>query len=89
MSNEVVRCGACDSGSRRIRCALDAADGTDFDATAHALLTDPQTSGGLLVSCSPDSADEVLAIFSGLGFTRAATVGRMLPRQGKSLVVSA
>lgn len=61
---------------------------TGFDATAHALLTDPQTSGGLLVSCSPDSATQVLAIFAELGFTRAATVGRMLPRQDKSLDVT-
>lgn len=59
-----------------------------FDTTAHALLTDPQTSGGLLVSCSPDSAAQVLAIFEELGFTRAATVGRMLPRQDKSLDIT-
>ncbi len=28
------------------------------------LLTDPQTSGGLLVSCSPDSVDAVLTCFA-------------------------
>ena len=40
-----------------------------------ALLTDPQTSGGLLVACAPDSADAVLAIFRDEGFAEAATIG--------------
>lgn len=42
-----------------------------------ALLTDPQTSGGLLVSCAPDSVDEVLALFAREGFGHAAVIGRM------------
>ncbi|MDN4038235.1 selenide, water dikinase SelD [Massilia sp. YIM B02443] len=42
-----------------------------------ALLTDPQTSGGLLVSCDPDSVDEVLALFAREGFGEAAVIGRM------------
>jgi selenide, water dikinase len=41
------------------------------------LVTDPQTSGGLLVSCSPDTVDEVLRIFREDGFDRAAVVGRV------------
>ncbi|HYD79157.1 MAG TPA: selenide, water dikinase SelD [Paucimonas sp.] len=41
------------------------------------LLTDPQTSGGLLVSCSPDAADEVLAVFKREGFAHAAVIGEM------------
>jgi selenide,water dikinase len=41
-----------------------------------ALLTDPQTSGGLLVACSPEAASEVLALFCTHGFKRAATIGR-------------
>jgi selenide,water dikinase len=40
-----------------------------------AVLTDPQTSGGLLVSCAPDSVDEVLAVFSTEGFGQAAVIG--------------
>jgi selenide,water dikinase len=47
-----------------------------------ALLTDPQTSGGLLVSCSPPVADEVLSIFRAEGFDRAAIIGRLEPGQG-------
>jgi len=46
------------------------------DAT-RALLTDPQTSGGLLVSCSADSVQQVLELFARHGFADAAVVGRM------------
>jgi selenide,water dikinase len=42
-----------------------------------ALLTDPQTSGGLLVACDPASVDEVLALFAREGFEGAAVIGRM------------
>ena len=42
-----------------------------------ALLTDPQTSGGLLVSCAPSAVKEVLAIFIEGGFAEAAEVGEM------------
>jgi selenide,water dikinase len=41
------------------------------------LLTDPQTSGGLLVSCDPASVDEVLALFRSHGFGHAAVIGEM------------
>lgn len=41
------------------------------------LVTDPQTSGGLLVACAPGSVDEVLAAFAADGFGQAAVVGRM------------
>jgi len=46
-----------------------------FDAVDRALLTDPQTSGGLLVSCAPDALDDVLGAFVRHGFERAAIVG--------------
>lgn len=42
-----------------------------------ALLTDPQTSGGLLVSCAPDAVDAVLGIFRKEGFGHAAVIGAM------------
>ncbi len=47
--------------------------------TDQALLTDPQTSGGLLVSCSPESAAEVLAIFQQQGFEQARDIGTIAP----------
>jgi selenide,water dikinase len=43
----------------------------------HSLLTDPQTSGGLLVSCDEASVEEVLALFRREGFGEAAVIGRM------------
>ncbi|MBW8843858.1 MAG: selenide, water dikinase SelD [Burkholderiales bacterium] len=49
----------------------------DFAAEDRALLTDPQTSGGLLVSCEPAAVDAVLAIFAHHGFGAAAVVGRV------------
>jgi selenide,water dikinase len=55
-----------------------------FAAEDQALLTDPQTSGGLLVSCTPAAVDEVLATFRKHGFEQAAVVGAVrsagLPR---------
>jgi selenide,water dikinase len=39
------------------------------------LLCDPQTSGGLLVSCAPAAADDVLAAFAAEGFGVATQVG--------------
>jgi len=53
--------------------ALDAS----LPKVAQDLLTDPQTSGGLLVSCAPDTVDEVLRIFRAQGFDRAAVVGQV------------
>jgi len=43
----------------------------------HMLLTDPQTSGGLLVSCDAASVDAVLALFRREGFGEAAVIGAM------------
>jgi selenide,water dikinase len=48
-----------------------------LQAIARDLLTDPQTSGGLLVSCRPDAVDSVLACFRDGGFGEAAVIGRI------------
>ncbi|MEP7098970.1 MAG: selenide, water dikinase SelD, partial [Burkholderiales bacterium] len=45
--------------------------------TARDLLSDPQTSGGLLVSCAPEAVDDVLRIFREGGFDSAAVIGRV------------
>jgi selenide,water dikinase len=42
-----------------------------------AMLTDPQTSGGLLVACAPDRVAEVLALFHAEGFAQVAVIGAM------------
>ncbi len=41
------------------------------------LLCDPQTSGGLLVSCARDTVPEVLAVMQAEGFVQAAVVGNL------------
>ena len=56
-----------------------------FAEVDQALLSDPQTSGGLLVSCSADSAAEVLAIFHAQGFADAAVVGEVTTGSGVSV----
>ncbi len=48
-----------------------------FTAAEQALLTDPQTSGGLLVSCAPSAVDAVLAVFRRHGFDAACAIGEV------------
>jgi selenide,water dikinase len=52
-----------------------------------ALLTDPQTSGGLLVSCAADARDSVLDIFRRHGFAQATEIGRLHAGSNVSIVV--
>ena len=52
-----------------------------FSNVHRALLTDPQTSGGLLVSCGISAASDVMATMRRHGFTNAAEIGRILPKQ--------
>ena len=42
-----------------------------------ALLTDPQTSGGLLVACAADNAGAVLQVFHDEGFGEACVIGEL------------
>jgi len=59
-----------------------------FAPTDRALLTDPQTSGGLLAACAPGCVQDVLAIFHRHGFQQAAVIGRMLPAEAAALRVA-
>jgi len=67
------------------------ASGRNWDAYGHdvaldpaitpvqrALLTDPQTSGGLLLACDPAAVEQVLALFRQQGFADAAVIGEMV-----------
>ena len=45
--------------------------------TAKTLLTDPQTSGGLLVACAPDTVTEVLSLFLQQGFSQVSVIGEV------------
>jgi selenide,water dikinase len=48
------------------------------DDVERAILTDPQTSGGLLVACAPGAVDAVLGSFRADGFDRAAVIGEVV-----------
>ena len=50
----------------------------DVGDAERAVLTDPQTSGGLLVACAPRAAGAVLDVFGREGFPGAAVVGRFV-----------
>ena len=56
----------------------------NFDDLDRALLTDPQTSGGLLVACAPEVVTEVLSLFLLEGFDHAAVIGEVVA--GKPLI---
>jgi selenide, water dikinase len=49
--------------------------GPSLPPVARALLSDPQTSGGLLVACAREAVDDVLACLRADGFARAAVIG--------------
>lgn len=51
-----------------------------------ALLTDPQTSGGLLVACSGEAVSDVMSAFKRHGFEQAAVIGRMSSGQAQVFV---
>jgi selenide,water dikinase len=55
---------------------------TGFDDWRRDLLTDPQTSGGLLVAVAAEAGDAVLATIRAAGFDRAAVIGRVVERPG-------
>ena len=57
-----------------------------LDPAAPALLTDPQTSGGLLVACAAEQSDEVLRTFSEQGFA-ASEIGELVAGEATIRVV--
>jgi len=58
-----------------------------FAASDQALLSDPQTSGGLLVSCAPDQVEAVLAVFWQQGFDTACDIGQITAARADAKLV--
>jgi selenide,water dikinase len=56
---------------------VDVALADGLPSVARDLLSDPQTSGGLLVSCDEASVADVLRVFREGGFDQAAVIGRV------------
>ena len=51
-----------------------------------AILTDPQTSGGLLVACSGNACDEVMSIFRSEGFGDVAVIGEIVAGEPQVII---
>lgn len=58
-----------------------------FPEAERGLLTDPQTSGGLLVACAPETVDAVLGVFRRHGFAEAAVIGQATTGGSAALMV--
>ena len=75
-ARELVSAGYVTGGSaRNWQGCASLVDLTSHGAVEQAILTDPQTSGGLLVACAPEAVNEVLDSFHADGFHRAAVIG--------------
>lgn len=79
-ASELAHSGMITGASARnwASCADETRLSNAIDDTRRALLTDPQTSGGLLVACAPDAAEQVLAVFRAEGFAQAAVIGEIV-----------
>jgi selenide,water dikinase len=51
------------------------------------LYRDPQTSGGLLVACAPDSTDALLDTIAGAGYPPARIIGSVADGESRVVVV--
>lgn len=60
----------------------------NFAAVDQSLITDPQTSGGLLVACAPEEVPQVMAAFKQHGFDHAAVIGQVCAKESHALRVS-
>jgi selenide, water dikinase len=60
---------------------------TGFNYNLKMLMYDPQTSGGLLFTVADEKAPGAISGLRARGFERAAVIGRILPRQSKSIIV--
>jgi selenide,water dikinase len=79
-ARSLAESGVCTGASARNweACRQEVVLSNQLPPEAQTLLTDPQTSGGLLVACQPDAVDQVLTLFREGGFVRAAVIGHML-----------
>jgi selenide,water dikinase len=60
----------------------------NFAAVDQSLITDPQTSGGLLVSCAPEAVPRVMATFKAHGFAHATVIGQICAPESHALRVT-
>lgn len=70
-----VKTGASARNWKSVKAMVNAPD--KLDADTRDMFTDPQTSGGLLVACAPESAEAVLAAFNARGHDAASVIGQV------------
>ncbi|MEM9616497.1 MAG: selenide, water dikinase SelD [Pseudomonadota bacterium] len=70
-----VKTGASARNWKSVEATISAPD--KLDADTRDMFTDPQTSGGLLVACAPESAETVLAAFNARGHDAASVIGQI------------
>jgi selenide, water dikinase len=58
-----------------------------LDDWQRGLLTDPQTSGGLLIACAPDRAEVLRSAIEAAGYPRATIIGSVVAGQPKVEIV--
>lgn len=75
LADEGVRTGASARNWESLAGAVDAS--ANWPEAERDLFCDPQTSGGLLVACAPESAATALGIFARHGHDCAAIIGRL------------
>jgi selenide,water dikinase len=56
-----------------------------FELWQRQLLTDPQTSGGLLIACAPDEAASILSEIQDAGYRSARIIGEMTAGSGATV----
>lgn len=86
LARDGVRTGASTRNWAAYGDRIDGAGG--MEGWRRDLLTDPQTSGGLLISVADAQADEVLSLVRRRGFGRAAIIGRVSHGRGRISIVS-
>jgi selenide,water dikinase len=85
---DLIRQDCVPGGSRANReCADECTDWSDTDDVLRTLLTDAQTSGGLLLCVPPKRLDAVRAVLKKHRTPVAALVGRMVKRPGPLIAV--
>ena len=75
LAEEGYATGAADRNWKSYGAEVDLPEG--FPEWQRKLLCDPQTSGGLLVACAPQAADEVMKAFHADGFGSACVIGKV------------
>jgi selenide,water dikinase len=80
--HELVKLGCVPQGTRdNLHGATVLVDWARTDETCQVLLTDAQTSGGLLLCVSEANLEKVLRVLRKAGTASAAVIGRIVPRR--------